>query len=391
MHKCFYDQSFDIIDGKLTHRVVASWKNFSLEVFQRDETQTRTRNLEFNPIAGYGVYFPGEKVYGGTVALEEWTMDWNVRPYFGEEIPIAYDQEKVCRIYPDFRYIFSKCDLTYSEVMDLIPIWKAEPKVELLLANGWKNLAFSRQFLFRMRPEKRKRILRAMRDFVGENPTISEAEKIAEGFSLDNLEIYRDYRLRDVRRILTKKMADYVHNRQDDLDLREYSDYLLMVKKAGHDLGDDYWACPSDFRKQHQKVIRECNRIDKLNKERELAEKQERYEKAVHSMLGKVAEVGTIHVFVPKTCQEIQHHADKLHQCLVTADYIGKVSKGECVLVFITENGKPLATAELKPKGKKYKVGQFYGDERKRDYMAPQRAKEALNEWAKINKVKIAA
>lgn len=385
MHKCQYNQSFAIIDGKLTLCVIASWKKYSLEVYQRDEFQIRTRNLYFNSLAGYGLEFPEER----KDEPEKWCT-WEARPYFGDETPNAIDQEKVCSIYPEFKYIFKKCDLSYTEVMDLLPIWKKHPKVELLLANGWKRVAFNKTF-YRMRPEKQKLLMKTMRNHIGEDLPLQDFRKLSEGWELEQLDFYYDYRLREIRKILNLEMIGYIERNADVLNLREYADYIKMANKAGHDVADRYWAAPSNFRKMHQKVIQECKRIDKLNKERELEEKQERYESAIKSMLCKVADIGTISVFVPKTCQEILHHADKLHQCLVTADYICKVSKGECVLVFITENGKPLATAELLPKGKKYKIGQFYGDERKRDYMASQRAKDALNEWAKINNVKISA
>lgn len=386
MHKCSYEQSFAIIEGKLTLCAIARWNKYCLEVYQRDENQTRTRNLYYNTIAGYCVEFPEE--YDNDP--DEWRNAGNIRPYLGDDIPNSIDQEKVCRLYPDFKYIFRKCDLSYTEVMDILPIWKKYPKVELLLANGWKRVAFNKSF-YRMLPEKRKKLMLAMRDHVGENLSVNEFKKIQEGWTSDQLKFLYKYELREIRNKLNLEMIGYIERNADVLDLKEYADYINMAIRAGHDVYDRYWTSPSDFRKMHLKVIRECNRIEKLKKERELSEKQEKYENAVRSMLGKVANVGSINVFIPRTCQEIQKHADKLHQCLVTADYIGKVAKGECLLVFITEKGKPLATAELKPKGRKFKIGQFYGDERKSDYMAPQRAKEALNEWAKKNKVNIAA
>ena len=71
--------------------------------------------------------------------------------------------------------------------------------------------------------------------------------------------------------------------------------------------------------------------------------------------------------------------AEALKQCLVSADYIGKVIKGECVLVFVRFRGRPVATAEILPGGK---LGQFYGNEADRNRCKPTKAATvAFDAW----------
>jgi hypothetical protein len=89
----------------------------------------------------------------------------------------------------------------------------------------------------------------------------------------------------------------------------------------------------------------------------------------------------------------VDKHAKALHQCLVYADYIGKMARQRCLLVFIADSaGKPVATAEILPGGK---LGQFFADELDRDYdkMKPSAdAEKALSKWLKKfekSKVKI--
>ena len=71
-----------------------------------------------------------------------------------------------------------------------------------------------------------------------------------------------------------------------------------------------------------------------------------------------------------------------MHQCLVSCDYISRVIKGECVLVFVQKNGKPIATAELKSGNK---IGQFYANELDRDNCLPTgEVREVMNKWLEM-------
>lgn len=94
-------------------------------------------------------------------------------------------------------------------------------------------------------------------------------------------------------------------------------------------------------------------------------------------------------VSIPDSIKTVIKQAKVLHQCLVSADYIGKMADRRCLLVFIsTKEGAPVATAEILPSGK---VGQFYGDERARDINKTKpgkKAQEALDAWLKKFKPK---
>ena len=161
-----------------------------------------------------------------------------------------------------------------------------------------------------------------------------------------------------------------------------YKDYINMARTCGHDVENAYWKYPADLRKAHDKVMREKSRMD----DAKLRKRQEKYMEAVKKFMGKVLKVGEMDVFVPETVKEISEQAAILHQCLVTADYIGKVIDHRCVLVFITKNGRPLATAELNRNGK---TVQFYGDERSVNIRPGKDADEALDKWIRTFKPRI--
>ena len=161
-----------------------------------------------------------------------------------------------------------------------------------------------------------------------------------------------------------------------------YKDYIGMVASNGHDKKQDYWKYPSDLREAHNKVMREAANI----KAATLKKRQEKYTAAVKKFIGKTVEDGNIRVFVPESVEEISLQASVLHQCLVTADYIGKVIDRKCLLVFLVLDGRPMATAELDRYGE---LVQFYADERGSDMKPGKDAEDALNKWIRTFKPRI--
>lgn len=115
--------------------------------------------------------------------------------------------------------------------------------------------------------------------------------------------------------------------------------------------------------------------------------RREKERKTIMKKLSKEFCKATLHksnmcVFVPDSVKSVRDHANKLHQCLISCDYIGKMAERRCVLAFITDNnGNPIATAEILPNGK---LGQFYGNELGHDLesMKPsKKATEVLMTW----------
>lgn len=91
-------------------------------------------------------------------------------------------------------------------------------------------------------------------------------------------------------------------------------------------------------------------------------------------------------VSVPGDIKTVAAQAKALHQCLVSADYIGRMAEKELVLVFVrTKAGEPVATAEIKPDGS---LGQFYADEDKDDIKPSEKAHIALDAWLKEYRAK---
>lgn len=391
MHKCSFKQEFRIIKGKLTLCATALYKNYSLECYRRNEEKIIVRNMLYKPIAGYGVEFPGEKCrsyYSGsyTAVLEDWGRpNWNIHPPIGYQCPDKAEKEMVEKCYPGMKYVLAKADLSYSEILDIIPIWKKNPKVELLLAAGFFKLAFSKSFM-NLKPSTQKKYMALLKGMENEDPSLTKLRAISKGFTPNQYEISTHYAF---RRKCTLEMAKYVE--KTGVNPQEYVDYRNMVSEIGHDLNDDYWAFPSDFKKAHAKALRQVKNVRKQQEEKKAAEIQEKYIKAVKKYVGKIIESNGLKVYVPEFSAEFGKHAKPLHQCLVYADYVGQVARGSKVLVFIQKNGRPYATAEINIIKRKLIVGQFYGDEHLKDYSARPDAVQAFNDWAKKFNIKVAA
>ena len=181
----------------------------------------------------------------------------------------------------------------------------------------------------------------------------------------------------DVYRWLKDRLK---RNRSLWAELRQYRDYADMVKEAGHDLRDRYWRFPKSLKRAHDKVMAEVANIRAAKKAEELRQKGLKYLEAVKAWIGSDMEMKNgWRVYVPESAEDIVRQADALKQCLVSADYIGKVIKGECVLVFVRFRGRPVATAEILPGGK---LGQFYGNEADRNRCKPTKAATvAFDAW----------
>lgn len=360
-----------------------------------------SRNIEHQPMAGWTVGFPGEKYRerhycrDWVQKLQPWQKSYTGLSNLCWQSPSESDKAVFLKQYPEFRWIFAKSDLSTRDYFHLLPYWKKYPhETEMLLANGYVQLALDGRL---WHAKDKKPVL----EWIRKNPCIRNPHLdgvrccIRFGCTYDD---WREYYARQSRKCRVE--YDVFHwldsrNRASYSEMSLYRDYATMAKEAGHDMRESYWRFPKNLRKAHDKVMAEVAAIKALKKAEELKAKGEKYLKAVSGWLGKELHVGNggMRVYIPESVDDIVFQAEALKQCLVTADYIGKVIDGRCVLVFVRYHGRPVATAEILPGGK---LGQFYGNESDHANCKPTKAATvALNEWmakyAKRKKRRIAA
>jgi hypothetical protein len=391
---CDYSDRLEIVDGELC-RIVTAYdrkdQSRKLDVYREFESgKTECRNLYYS-MYGYMVGFPDEinSYYKNSCCtfiqkLDDYGACNEIKKFYS--FPIGEKEKSlIVSKYPDFRYVLNKYNDTIKNTMLALNIWKKHKEVEYILASGFVKVALNKAF-WKLSKNKQKEI--AM--FIRKNPmrkdlALSDIQAIIK-YNLSESEFgeYKTWCVHfgkcgyEIYKYLMKC------NKADYEGLTLYRDYMALLKQTLHDRKEDYWRFPKKLQKKHDELREEVARIEELKRLETLRAKQEKYLKAVEKYLPMNYDIDGYTVFVPGTVEEIDRQAKELHQCLITCDYISRVIKGECVLVFVQKNGKPIATAELK---KGNKIGQFYANELNRDNCLPtDEVRAVMNKWIGLKK-----
>lgn len=385
--------------GKIVRYVKASWpatrshNRGKVEVYRIDEDgEEKIRYLDYRPVAGYMVDMDFEtdewyNISGNCRALRTGTNVWST--------PLTDDEkDAILTVHPEFKWTLQKAgEVRPAKAMKLLIAWKKDHKTELLVGAHLDNLVANGNFL-RMKNERQKAVLAFIRKTPGaERWTLAKILFVMHGHTAEEYDSWRSFRS-SYGLGCAFDVYKYLDGNKFALDM--YNDYIRTAKKCGHDIKDNYWKFPKELKKAHDKVMREYDRIVEARRIAEKAaatkrekEKKKNFEKEAGKWIKKTVRKNGMVVSIPGDIQAVRTQAKKLHQCLVSGDYIGKMADKHCLLVFITTRaGAPVATAEILPSGK---VGQFYGDESARDIekMKPgKKAQEALDAWLKKFKPK---
>jgi len=408
MHRCVFIPRLESVGGKIAYVVRARWGSRELDVVRMfEDGKVQVRNLSFVAMGGYYVSFPGEfDKYRGVTRRENWaTPIIEIRSLLNLSSGFPTEDEKrmVCEKYPDFKYVLAKARLSCSEIVEFIRIWKTHKDVELLLACGFRRIAKNGSF-YKLSAAKKKAVVLFLRNHpeAGDIKLSGILEMMKYGKSLEDYNDLDAFRRKTNFPSASFETMDYFGNHFSASNLYsaslEYREHIRLVGRCGHDTKDSYWKFPANFRKAHDKILKEYKNVlaaeladlkerEELERKKQAAERRKRlelqksgYAKVIAKYSGKSFSIGKLSVFVPQTIGEIVSQAKDLHQCLITCDYPKQVISGEKILVFVFKNGKPSATAEVFNTGK---IGQFYGNERKKNIYPTEAERDAVSEWVK--------
>ena len=398
MTRFIREEELTIEKGQLVRIVTGRVGSFAMEVAKiYEDGRVYLRNIECRTISGWVMDVPGrtyhEMFYGTpyTAKLEPWYKYNGMCEGLSYHIVQDEDERVIYELYPGFKWVINKADKRFNtnDLFKLLPLWKKYPsQVEALVAGGFYALALNSKTYT---AKDKKQILGWLREHQEEGrlATLNDIRvMVRENIDHAELNMWKiDNNACRWTGYLTYKEWKWLDNRSRSM----YRDYKEMAKEVGHDLKDPYWHFPKDLKKAHDKVMREVENIRAMKKAEELKKKQTDYIATIKRFLGKTYKGRGVEVFVPDNVQQIEKQAKALHQCLIANNYIDKVIKKEIVLVFVMENGESLATAELICKGRKFELGQFYGDEAKENCNAPRKAQTALKKWAELHKIRMVA
>lgn len=385
-----YEDRIAVEDGHIVRIVNASWpdrkryKAGNVDVFRIDDDgNVNVKCLCYTYIGGYFIDTDDD--------MNEWgepIISLNAFRYGRTDMLRKSDYDLIVSVYPEFKYTLNKAlPLNRTSVIELLIAWKKNPKVELLVGAKLNRLVLNKNFA-RLTKEKQKRVL----SFIKQNSsakywTLNKIQFVMNGKgTAEEYDKWNDFRDRDGHAVSFKWFKRYG---ADKKKLDFYNDYICIASSCGHDVNDDYWKWPKNIKKAHDKVMKEYNLILEARRieEEKAKTRREKERKTIMKKLYKEFSKATLHksnmcVFVPDSVKSVRDHANKLHQCLISCDYIGKMAERRCVLAFIIDNnGNPIATAEILPNGK---LGQFYGNELGHDIesMKPsKKATEVLMTW----------
>lgn len=393
MIKATFTDYISKLGGKIVRYVVATWPSTrshtagQITVFREfEDGKKQVRKLCFKPIAGYSVDISdSDKWCSPIMECKALSYGYNVYGHALSEKEIAAIEE----VHPNFKWTLQKAGgCNCAKALKLLQQWLKDPKVELLVGAHYEKLALNKSFI-RYRKETQRKILNFVKDNEGtENWPLQKIKFVMEGRTEKEYDDWKNFRdsychsfSYESYKYLTSRTL-----RKGDLEL--YRDYIAMAKECGHNIKDKYWYAPKNLRKAHDKVmkevelVREARRLEEAeNAKMETLKKEKQFRTLANKLKALVTEANGLTAYVPQDVQEVDAHAKALHQCLMYADYIGKMAKQKCLLVFITNSkGKPVATAEILPGGK---LGQFYANEKFHDkrMMPSADAKEVVNKW----------
>lgn len=405
MARFFRAERIEIVDGQLCRIISAAKKKrfFDIAKIYEDGTQL-CRNIYWAGCGGWVYEEPGSRRHGYAhtqiIEKEDWGKAWYNVDNIYYEPPTPASVDKILSKYPEFKWVLNKVDWNTTTIFKVLKLWKKEPKLtETLVSMGRTDYAQNGSLY---KAKDRWNIVKWLSRNHDANISLQDL-RIMRKYDA-TLEEVKDYR-RNVWRYNYINFTQWRYTKKVNIEPQFYKDYLSLCQEVKKDLDDPYWAFPANFNERHDKVLEEVMNhraaAEAIRQAKMAKEQQERIKKEkskfdmFHKMMAKLTErrfsEGNLDVFIPQSVETVMKQADTLNQCLIDCDYIKKVVEKKCLLVFILKDGLPYATAELIKKGRKFRIGQFYGDQNLDDYNATEEARNALDSWAKTFKVNIAA
>lgn len=408
MHKLNTSGRLGFINKKLSLIISTSYHDkrlkqpiyYNEDVFYWNESGRYCRYLYSNTFGVY-VCFPGEKLpYSIDIASEEEYGETEINLFSTERITQT-EINMILTVSPNFRYTLEKLriakeeeaqtDLYLYTVWDIYTLWLKNPAIEFLVEGGFFRLLKTKSIITAT-GKKAKKICKVLKEVPADKYGYYNLFGEVRSFFRSSLKVS------DIR--LYEKVKDWeevfnyndwssrfgCYSYQDYLYLKDkgqsvlyqYKDYLSLVIVAGHNNKDPYWRWPKNFDEAHQKVLAEVGNIRVLKEAKKMEEIQKAYYEVCKHFLPYNSNFFGYDCYVEVDLKKWQSHASVLHQCICAAGYYKQVAKKEKIIVFIAKENLPIATAEIFPSGK---VGQFYTDEDKLDYLPSEEVKAVLNAY----------
>lgn len=159
-HHCSYSSRIEILNDKIVYMLTAYYKDKSEDVYYEELVSGKQygRYISFNYIAGYLVYFPGEKVkfYGGNYIqkIEDFEEYCEMNPFVGiHNNNQKKDLELIQSIHPDLQYFLKKIyqssyrEIGHKELFKVIRQYWKHPEIEPLIQYNQLAIAMNNNLI----------------------------------------------------------------------------------------------------------------------------------------------------------------------------------------------------------------------------------------------------
>lgn len=184
-HKCYYTAEVCLHGDEIVREITAHFydkrkkKQYNEVVYREyEDGSIDGRYIEYRSLAGYVCTFAGERensyygynAYGSIMPEMDFTPYYEMKSLEGEWNTKEQDIKAIVRQRPELKWLINKMpkDIYSKDFMTLIKNWKLDSKVELLVANGYMNLALSKQ-MAKLKPNKKKEVLTWLKNHIKGN------------------------------------------------------------------------------------------------------------------------------------------------------------------------------------------------------------------------------
>ena len=275
--------------------------------------------------------------------------------------------------YSGIEVLQEKIEFAHFNVFDYLRAYERCPELEMLVKYGLKKLAteWVHDVMFWHRkglPEGLKELtkphLKMLRDLDGGKSMISlirEIELCKKDVSDADLKEFIEVfgssaqvlRMIFLHEMSVRKFTRYVRKqtplRKDPTSranfIHDWKDYMAWCEELGYNLADDYVRMPPNFKKAHDRVLKELNdqrdadvqrAMDEIN--RIFAEQMESMQKEAGSNAVLVKSKKFMFV-VPKSAEDLKREGQTLHHCVAT--YADRVARKETMIIFVRKVEAP--------------------------------------------------
>lgn len=395
-HRCTFVSTVSVEDNRIWIYTWAQHDMKQLDVYKvrldDGKAYVREGNLVFKNMGGWLVDFPEETVraswYYGYGRHKAELYDYVELKDRIRAIESGYDMQQpahrirklLLNYYPELKYLIKKLEDQALKnpymLIDIIKTYKEHPESENLFAMGFYEIA-NNKTLYRLSKPKKTQIINFLRQLDIVAPHNYKLKEIQRALKLGiDVKLWQDmtnfyqswyYRASDTidYSVSSYHTKVYRYCMNKGIQLSYFQDIKQMVSQLGHDTQSDYWVFPNNPVKMHERLSKQIENQKQAQAKRKL------------EMLPKIAKAnlekpmnfdGGYQLFIPTKYEEFEACKTLLHQCLLSADYIGKMARGGSLIVMLWKDGKPSSTAEIDYKGN---LLQFYGNEWNRNDCKP--------------------